>query len=233
MIFLVPLIAHVGGGMIGIVSGAAALGVAKGERLHRVFGSLFLGAMAVMATMGLYMAIELQQRGNIGGAIFALYLVATAWMTVRRRENTVGAFEYAALLIIAAVALLFVSWGLRATASPHGRLDGYPAPLYFAFAGIATFFAVLDLKVVLRGGVAGTQRIARHLWRMCFALFFATGSFFLGQQKVMPKFMHGSPVLLALGLAPLGFLIFWMIRIRFGERFTSRLQPAIVTQPTV
>jgi hypothetical protein len=218
MIFLAPLIVHVGGGLAGIASGAAALSVTKGERLHRIFGTIFLGAMAVMATVALYLAIALQQRGNIGAALFALYLVTTAWMTVRQRENTVGTFNYVALLVIASVSVLFLSWGLRAAASPHGALDGYAAAFYYVFAGVAAFFTLLDFKVVLRGGVAGTQRIARHLWRMCFALFFATGSFFLGQQKVMPKFMHGSPVLLALGLAPLGFLIFWMIRIRFPAR---------------
>jgi hypothetical protein len=49
---------------------------------------------------------------------------------------------------------------------------------------------------------------------MCAGLFFAAASFFLGQQKVMPQFMHGSPVLWVLGLAPLGFMIFWLIRVR-------------------
>jgi hypothetical protein len=34
--------------------------------------------------------------------------------------------------------------------------------------------------MLLRGGVVGTQRVARHLWRMCFGLFIAAGSFFLG-----------------------------------------------------
>ena len=48
-----------------------------------------------------------------------------------------------------------------------------------------------------------------------FALFFAAGSFFIGQQKVMPLWMQGSPVLYVLGLAPLAFLIFWLIRVRF------------------
>jgi hypothetical protein len=61
---------------------------------------------------------------------------------------------------------------------------------------------------------------------MCFAFFFAAGSFFLGQQKVMPAFMHGSPILWALGLAPLGFMIFWLIRIRFSNRMIRR-QPAV------
>ena len=39
----------------------------------------------------------------------------------------------------------------------------------------------------------GAPRIARHLWRLCTALTVATGSFFLGQQQMLPKSWHGSP----------------------------------------
>jgi len=49
----------------------------------------------------------------------------------------------------------------------------------------------------------------------------ATGSFFLGQ--VMPAFMHGSPVLVALGIAPLPLMIFWLVRVRFTNRFKPAL----------
>jgi hypothetical protein len=68
--------------------------------------------------------------------------------------------------------------------------------------------------MIPRGGISGARRIARHLWRMCLALFSAAGSFFIGQQKVMPAFMHGSPILLALGISPLFVMVFWLIRVR-------------------
>ena len=56
---------------------------------------------------------------------------------------------------------------------------------------------------------------------MCFALFFAAGSFFLGQQKVMPVWMHGAWYLYVLGLAPLAFMIFWLIRVRIGSWYKN------------
>ncbi len=37
----------------------------------------------------------------------------------------------------------------------------------------------------------------------------------------MPASLRGSPVLLALGFAPLAFLAFWLIRVRFGKAFAS------------
>ena len=54
---------------------------------------------------------------------------------------------------------------------------------------------------------------------MCLGWFVATGSFFLGQQKDMPAFMHGSPILLALGVAPLPLLVFWMLRVRLTKAY--------------
>src|SRR5262250_3774173 len=69
--------------------------------------------------------------------------------------------------------------------------------------------------MLLRGGVLGTKRIARHLWRMCFGLFIATGSFFLGQgSKVFPAFIIESNVLFVPAILPLFLLIFWLIRVR-------------------
>jgi hypothetical protein len=116
------------------------------------------------------------------------------------------------------VAFAFVIWGVQATVN-GGELDGYRAPFYYTFAVVAALFATLDFRVIRRGGISGTQRIARHLWRMCFALFFAAGSFFLGQQKVMPTFMHGSPLLFVPAFAPLVLMIFWLFRIRFATAF--------------
>jgi hypothetical protein len=38
--------------------------------------------------------------------------------------------------------------------------------------------------------------------------------------------MQGSPVLFVLGLAPLGFLIFWIIRVRFSARAAREARAA-------
>ncbi len=56
---------------------------------------------------------------------------------------------------------------------------------------------------------------------MCFALFFAAASFFLGQQKVMPVWMHGAWYLYVLALAPLAFMVFWLIRVRFTNWYKA------------
>jgi len=63
---------------------------------------------------------------------------------------------------------------------------------------------------------------------MCFSLFIASGSFFLGQMQVMPGWLRGSPLLFVAALAPLGFMVFWLIRVRLTNWYKdeARLAPA-------
>jgi hypothetical protein len=77
--------------------------------------------------------------------------------------------------------------------------------------------------MVRRGGLSGHQRIARHLWRMCAALVIAAFSFFIGQQKVMPEFVRGSPLLFGPPLAVLALMIFWLVYVRRSPRFSRAL----------
>lgn len=76
--------------------------------------------------------------------------------------------------------------------------------------------AVLDGTVIRRGGLAGSQRIARHVWRMGFALFTAAASFFLGQPQVFPAAVRETPFLLAAPVLIIVVLtVFWLIRVSF------------------
>jgi|HubBroStandDraft_6_1064221.scaffolds.fasta_scaffold40856_1 uncharacterized membrane protein len=211
---------HIGAGSIGILAGYAAIVVRKGESLHRLFGTLFFASMLTMTTMATGLAVFLREMGNIAGGTLAFYLVATAWVTVRRPEESIGSFEKAAFVVVLATAGALLLWGLEAANSPTRLFQGAPPALYYVFSAFAAFVAFLDFRVIRRGGVSGVQRVARHLWRMTFALFFAAASFFIGQQKVMPAFLHGSPTLYVLGLVPLAPMIFWSIRVRFSGRLS-------------
>jgi uncharacterized membrane protein len=216
------LAAHIGGGSLGVLSGYGAVSARKGEHWHRLFGKVFVASMMIMAVAAASLAFWINQKANIAGGILAFYLVATAWVTVKREEAGIGPIDYALPFLAAGVAGAMLTWGVEAAASPTGTLDGGTPALYYVFGTFAAFAALLDMKVILQGGLSGTPRIARHLWRMCVALFFAAGSFFLGQQKVMPHFMRGSPLLFVPAFAPLALMVFWLVRIRVGNSFRRR-----------
>jgi hypothetical protein len=226
------LVVHIFAGSLGILSGAAAVTVRKGARLHRAFGTVFFLSMVTMAGLGIFLALFGPEPGagaappkaSVAVGILSIYLVATAWMTGRRRVARVDVFDYAAVLVALGVMTALLIFGMQAKISSPDRPGGYIP--YFVFAGFAALVVVLDLKVIIHGGIVGRPRIARHLWRMCFALFFATAFFFLGQQKVMPASIQRSPVLVALAIAPLVVMIFWLIRIRLRPFIDSnRVNP--------
>ncbi len=218
------VILHATAGILGILSGALALTVAKGGRLHRLSGTVFFVAMLIVSAMGVTLAVGLHQPGNVMAGAFTFYLVITAWLSVRRRSRENGFAEIAAMLLGCAVAAMGVSFGIRATLGAGG--NGTAPDMLYVFAGLAAFAALLDLRVILRRGLEGRPRMARHIWRMCSGLFIATGSFFLGQQKVMPTYMQGSPILFVLALAPLAAMVFWLIRIRLSHRFSTAIATA-------
>ena len=99
---------------------------------------------------------------------------------------------------------------------------------YLLVSGLVLLAGLLDLNAILRAPLTPVQRLSRHLWRMCFAFFIATGSFFLGQQDVMPAAVRGSPLLFVLAFAPFAVMAFWLVKLRFPKtirRIALRAEP--------
>jgi hypothetical protein len=218
------LVVHIAGGAIGLLSGTVALAVRKGSPMHRLAGNIFIVSMLAMAAVGASVSPFLGHGIDTLTGTFTFYLVVTAWLTVRRRGGETGRAEIIALVVALGVVVAGVTLGMEGMGRPRGMIAGYPAPAYFFVASVVALAAALDLKVVLRGGIKGTPRIARHLWRMCLALFIAAAAFFLGQQKVMPVSVRGSPFLFLPPLAALGMMVFWLARVRFPGKLIQLRQ---------
>ena len=73
---------------------------------------------------------------------------------------------------------------VKAFNSPGGFLNGVPFVMHFFLATIMMLAATGDVRVMRFGMPQGGPRLARHLWRMCFALFIAAGSFFSIRERV-------------------------------------------------
>lgn len=222
---------HIGGGGLGLVSGTAALSFRKGGRAHRWAGNVFFVSMLTMSAVAAVVAPFTGRPSNTVGGIFTFYLIATAWATVRRKEGSIGRFEVGAFVFALGVAVAGVVLIWLATMNPASILHGQPIQALYVVVAVIALLAALDLKVILRGGIIGARRIARHLWRMCLGLFIATGSFFLGQQQVFPAALRGSPMLVVLAVAPLAVMIFWLLRVRFIDRFKPAPRGATVARP--
>ena len=81
---------------------------------------------------------------------------------------------------------------------------GYPPVLHFFLGAFAVRAAVQDIRIFAAGGLAGAERLKRHLGRMGAAMSVATASFFLGQPQVFaggllkPVEVRTTPLLLVL-----------------------------------
>jgi hypothetical protein len=217
------LFAHIAGGATAMFAGATALATRKGGRLHGIAGNAFFVSMLVMTLIGGVVSLFLFTKhgdrkffDSLAGFI-TFYLVATGWMTVKRKAGTVGHTELAAFLFAALLVAVAITLGIAAGRSPSGLLGGYGSPGYFGFGSIVALAAAFDAKVIYRGGITGTSRIGRHVWRMSLALFVALMSFFVGQQRVMPDFMRGSPLLFIPPLAVFPIMVFWLLKLRLTK----------------
>lgn len=212
---LLPI--HIIAGATGIISGAIALSALKGANLHRKSGMIFVYAMLLMSASGGVMAMVRLNRGNVMGGWLAFYMVTTGLLTTKRRVAGVEWLDIAAMLLGVTVGVTGIVFGFQALHSPTGTLDSYPPLLYFIFASIAMLSAAGDVRMMLAGGLQGRRRIVRHLWRMCYAMFIGTGSFFLGQSKHFPQPIRIIPLLMIPAFLPLALMLIWLVRMSFMQ----------------
>jgi len=220
------LFLHIAGGTLGILSGFAAMFLRKGFRCHRLAGHVFVISMLTMSACGTILAIGKDQLGNVFGGVVTFYMVATAALTARHRDGESGLLDWGALLFASAAGIGMVTLGLRVASNLIPPTNGVPTAMYFVFGSIALLSGAGDLGMLLRGGLSGSQRIVRHLWRMCFGLFIASASVFLARAQLFPALFQKTGALVLLTLLPLLVAIFWIIRFRLKKGSQSAAAPA-------
>ncbi len=211
------LILHILGGIAGLLSGAAAMWFRKGSERHRMYGNVFFVSILTLGASAAWLAISTGDLSNLVGGTFTIYLVATAWITARRRDRQAGIVDWFGFLVALAGAVTLAAYGIKAAQTPTHSLKGVPAAMTFFLATIALLCAAGDIRMIVRG-LPGKARIARHLWRMCFALFIASGSFFIARQRIFPAFFREAQMSLVLTVLPLALMVFWLARNRMSTR---------------
>ncbi len=214
-----PVVLHIVAGLIALAAGAVALYGLKGAKLHRKSGMIFVLAMLVMSVTGAVTAALKPAAISVIAGALTFYLVTTALLTVRRPAAGARWFDLGAMLVALTIGICSIYFGFEALESSTGTKHGYPAPPYFIFGAVALLAALLDVRMLLARGVQGPHRLARHLWRMCFALFLAAASFFLGQAQVFPEPVRHLPLLAIPVFLVLLLMLYWLARVLFTQRY--------------
>lgn len=210
------LAVHITAGALALIFGYTALFAAKGSALHRRSGLVFVYAMLVMATLGAVISALRGGEGSVIAGVMTCYLVITALSTVSRPAGWTPRLDVGLMVLALGVGLTSVTLGFEAAASPTGKArDGLPPFPFFMFGIVGLLAGIGDVRMIRAGGIRGTSRIARHLWRMSWALWIAASSFFFGQAKVIPRPIR-IPALLALPVVVVAVaMLYWLWRVRF------------------
>ena len=213
---LLPI--HVAAGAAAMLLGTAALVARKGGTIHRRSGLWFVGAMLVMGLSASLLGFRKSPTDpNVFAGFMTVYFVGTAWTAVRRASPWTWRFTAAALVIPCGLALGSIARGLEAFSSPRGFLNGVPFQMHFFLATVLILAAAGDVRVLRAGLLRGGPRLARHLWRMCFALFIAAGSFFSVRERVaviLPQPFTAGPIRALPIVLLFGGMFYWLWKVR-------------------
>jgi uncharacterized membrane protein len=217
---------HIAAGGFAIVLGAFALLARKGGTVHRRSGLLFVYSMLILGTTAALLGFRKSPTDeNVFGGLMTVYFVGTALMTVRPVSSWTRRSNVAALTVAIGIALIDIAGGVKAFNSPRGLLHGVPFLMLFFIAGVMILAAAGDARILRFGVPRGGPRLARHLWRMCFALFIAAGSFFSIRArvaKILPQPFTTAPMRALPILLVFGAMFYWLWRVR------RRRLPALV-----
>jgi hypothetical protein len=213
---LLPI--HIAAGGLAIVLGAVALSVKKGGTIHRRSGLLFVCAMLVMGCSASILGFRKSPTdGNVFAGFMVAYFVGTALTTVRPVSWWTRGFNVAALMVAVGLAFGDILGGVEAFNSPGGSRNGVPFPMLFFIATVMILAAIGYVRTMRSGVPRGAPRLARHLWRRCFALFIAAGSFFSVRErvaKILPEPFTTAPMRALPILLLFGAMFYWLCRLR-------------------
>lgn len=220
---LLSLAFHVGTGVIALVAGFVAIAVRKGGTWHRRSGIVFVYAM--IATAVALAGISVYEGKSIGGGVLIIYLVFTAWTAVRPLRGPGRRVDIALMVLAFTLAAAGYTRAFTALGRPGNQIDGVPAGMMFFMNTIILLAAVGDFRMIRAGGLQGSRRLARHLWRMCFGLFIASGSFAaqLARMEFVPGPLRSVPLIVVLGITPLVVLFYWMWRVRLRQNLRGMM----------
>lgn len=213
---------HAPAGTLALVTAVAAMFAGKGSALHRKAGACFTLAMMIMLASGIVAACLKESTDDMMLGAVVMYTVFTAWLTARHRKTETGVLE--------AIALVWIL-GFAATAfviAAGWREVGAPAA-YLVWGGFAVLCALGDIRNLYHSGLAGIERIVRHVWRIGFSLVWAALAFtdkivkMTGADiKSMPQdqllFVVAVPTLLIVAT-----IVYWIANLVFfsGKRFAD------------
>jgi len=210
-------------GCAAIIAGFAAFTAKKGHELHIASGRIFVISMTLLAISGLWLSIIREILFTVFLSALAFHLIITAWASAAHKNSAALFITKISPLVSGALCggALWGAW--LANASPQGLLNDLPPGAFLTIAATAFVIAAFDFAFARAGEKQSQRRIARHLWRMGFAFFLATGIFFFGNNHVLPETLRHPAFLSIPVLAVVIWTAFFAVKLRFFDASKTKV----------
>jgi len=212
---LVVWLIHTPAGTVALLSAAAAFFYPKGSPIHCRAGKYFIISMLIMLVSGGLSGYLKESPDDIFLSFIVFYSAFTGWLTVYHRKGHTGLYEYAALAWV--IMLGLVAFNIDPTWDKIRDPSVYPF-----WVGVAIFFAIGDIRNLYQNGLSGSQRIARHLWRICFSLIWAAMAFGDKIIKMLDSTIEKMPYVIAVpALLVLSLMLYWLYKVFFSRKLLT------------
>lgn len=214
--------AHFGVGCVAVLAGLLALSSRKGQICHRASGSIFVIAMLLLTLSGLWLSLSREILFTVFLSGIAGHAVLISWAAARRQAGLSVWVSRWAGLFSGGLALGALAGGQLAATSPDGMLNELPPEAFYLLSGVSGGLCVLDLFYARSRHPDRVSWLSRHLWRMGFAFFLATGIFFFGNNHVLPEALRTPLFLSAPVLIVIGWTLVFVVKVRFENGGVQR-----------
>jgi hypothetical protein len=198
---------HFAAGTIAVIAAIVAFTSRKGSRRHILAGRYFIASMLVMLVSGGVAGWLKPSLDDVLLATLVGYTALTAWLSVYRCAAIRRPMEWLALAFI----LLL---GLGITFAPLvGLRVNNPSVISMDIA-FCSLFAIGDSYYLMRKNLSYAYRLSRHVWRICFTLFWSTLALGDKINKMMHSTIDELPfVAFGPGLVIIGLLFNWLYQV--------------------
>lgn len=148
-LILCLLVIHVSAGFTALITGLIPMFSAKGSRLHKRAGILFLYCMMIVAATALLLCVlqpfKMMRLFLTGIAVFSFYLTMTGWRATKQKTTGPTAADKTLTFSTLAVSVAMILFGIYLLV-----LNGPTfLPVLFTFFGVLTLiFAARDVQLM-------------------------------------------------------------------------------------
>lgn len=212
--FLSAIMFHIFSGAIALFAGYAVIICPKGKASHKYLGRLYVISILVLGFTGTYIAVLRDVPLSMMNGLVLCYFVLSALNTIWQPANRINVFDKILFVIGVLLIIGFAWYSYQTTQVYGGKLGGFGIQAYLVFGSIVLFSTVADYRYIKLGGLRGSSKLIRHLWRMFFPLIMSTAAFFLGQSRHLPKTLQSIEFIMLPVVFVLLSVLYWVIKVK-------------------